>query len=351
MKLMESVSQTLSWISDYVSFLTEYDFDNLLNLKKAPILPNQNGNFKIKDNLFLDNGDIDDKLKEISADLGYDFREELLDVNICLDLPENRIKKEIDVAEEITRLINLRVREYPRAARTDETKKIFKKLYLWFNSNKERAEKLFSDLYENKHILYDDEQIAENMQKAEKLSTLMEEYDITDLSKLEGVLNANKIQNLVNQHEQITKETLASLGVTSIEEWEEALKDKDIAAQFNHISTPTKEMFKYAHKYINRAKTNVIEYLKTLPSYDCSELEEVATTVIGGIKKDGLNIHVVIRPSDNGEVILYYNSEKDTLDYIDETNAELWIDDGVNDPRHLTLGKILKTTGITRIPV
>jgi hypothetical protein len=47
-------------------------------------------------------------------------------------------------------------------------------------------------------------------------------------------------------------------------------------------------------------------------------------------------------------VIVYYSSEKDTLDY---ENAELWIDNGVDKPRHLTLGKILKTTGINRIPV
>jgi hypothetical protein len=77
-------------------------------------------------------------------------------------------------------------------------------------------------------------------------------------------------------------------------------------------------------------------------------LEELATTVLAGIKKDGLSIHIVIRPSDNGEVIVYYSSEKDTLDY---ANAELWIDNGIEEPRHLTLGKILKTTGINKIPV
>ena len=47
-------------------------------------------------------------------------------------------------------------------------------------------------------------------------------------------------------------------------------------------------------------------------------------------------------------MIVYYTSEKDTLD---NPNAELWIDNGVNEPRHLTLGKIIKTTGINRIRV
>jgi len=292
-----------------------------------------------------DDGEIDETLKDISAELGYDFRDELLDINIYLDLPQNRTKSRVHVAEEIVRLITPRFAEIPRS---NETKQIFRKLYLWFSKNKEVAAKSFGELYLSKHRLYDDDEIAENIQKAEALSDLMGEFGIDDLSTLRQVLQANKTQSLIEQREQITQETLVSLGVTSIEELEEALKDKDIAAKFTHTSIPTIEMFKYVQGLISRAKTNVIEYLKTLPDYDCSEMEELATTVIGGIKKDGLMIHVVVRPSDNGEVIVYYSSEKDTLDY---ANAELWIDNGVDKPRHLTLGKILKITGINRIPV
>ncbi len=107
-------------------------------------------------------------------------------------------------------------------------------------------------------------------------------------------------------------------------------------------------MFEYVQNLISRSKNNVIEYLNNQPDYDTSEQEDLATTVIGGIKKQGLPIHVVVRPSDNGQVIVYYSSEKDTLDY---ENAELWIDNGKDKPRHLTLGKILKNTGINKIPV
>lgn len=341
----DNTIQTLSWLNRFVSFLTQHDFGNLLDHKKQPLLPNQNGYFRVKDDLFLDDGEIDETLKDISAELGYDFRDELLDINIYLDLPQNRTKSQVHVAEEIVRLITPRFAEIPRS---NETKQIFRKLYLWFSKNKEAAAKSFGELYSSKHRLYDDDEIAENIQKAEALSDLMGEFGIDDLSTLRQVLQANKTQSLIEQREQITQETLVSLGVTSIEELEEALKDKDIAAQFTHTSTPTIEMFKYVQGLISRAKTNVIKYLKTLPDYDCSEMEELATTVIGGIKKDGLMIHVVVRPSDNGEVIVYYSSEKDTLDY---ANAELWIDNGMDKPRHLTLGKILKITGINRIPV
>lgn len=338
-----NTTQTLSWLNSFISFLIQHDFDNLLTLKKEPILPNQNGLFRIKDDMFLD-GEIDETLKDISAELGYDFRNELLDSNIYLDLPPNRTKDQVHVAEEIMRLITPKFAEFPR---TEETKKTFKKLYLWFRKNKEKAEKCFPELYSKQHRLYDDDEIAKNIQKFDELSEIMGEYGLDDLSSLRQMLKLNKTQNFVMQR-QITQETLVSLGVSSIEELEEALKDKNLGAQFTHKSTPTIEMFRYVQGLISKSKTNVIEYLKTLPNYDCSEMEELATTVIGGIKKDGLMIHVVIRPSNNGEVIIYYNSEKDTLDY---ANAELWIDNDVEKPRHLTLGKILKITGINRILV
>lgn len=338
-------AETLRWLDRFTSFLTQHNFDNLLNHKREPILPNQNGYFRAKDDLFLDDGEIDATLKDISAELGYDFRDELLDVSIYLELPKNRTRNQTHVAEEIARLIAPKFAEFPR---TDETKQIFKKLYLWINKNKEKAEKCFGELYKSKHRLYDDDEIAENIQKAEELSELMGEFGVSSLSSLRQILQANRTHNFMEQRQHITQETLASLGVTSIEELEEALKDKNITEKFIHRSTPSVEMFQYAQGLISRAKTNVIEHLKTLPGYDCSEIEELATTVIGGIKKDRLMIHVVVRPSDNGEVIVYYSSEKDTLDY---ENAELWIDNGIDSPKHLTLGKILKNTGINRIPV
>lgn len=186
------------------------------------------------------------------------------------------------------------------------------------------------------------------MQKAEELSELMQEFGVSSISSLRQILQANKINIFIEPQQQITQETLVSLGVTSVEELEEALKDRNIGDKFIHTSTQSAAMFLYVQSLIKRAKENVIKHLMTLPSYDCSEIEELATTVIGGIKKDGLEIYVVVRPSDNGVVIVYYGSEKDILDY---ENAELWIDNGRDNPSHLTLGKILKNTGINRIPV
>ena len=83
--------------------------------------------------------------------------------------------------------------------------------------------------------------------------------------------------------------------------------------------------------------------------YDLSECEEVTPTILRGVKKGGQRISVVIRPSDNGKVIIYYPSERNYLDHAFTT--ELWVEDGQSDPQQLTLGKILKMTGIIKFPV
>ena len=72
----------LKWLDEYVSFLIQEGFEHHLNRKTAPVLPNQNGIFCAKDNLFLDAGDIGKELKDISSELGCDFRKELLDASI-----------------------------------------------------------------------------------------------------------------------------------------------------------------------------------------------------------------------------------------------------------------------------
>lgn len=340
-------SQAIKWLHHFVSFLVDIESENLINLKSTPILPNQNGVFMAKDDLFLDSGDIPKELKDIVSELGYDFRDELLEPGIYLDLPSNRTRSPLNVSEEIIRLITPKFSEFPRL---NATKQIFKDLYLWMNGNKEQAKELFGELFNNKHKLFDDDEIALNIQKSEEFTDLLDEFGIDDITDLRQILQKTSSQpsNSMQSQEIISQDILVSLGISSITELEAALKDQNLAARFNHVVTPTVEMFQFAKELIARSIKNVTAYLSQHPDYDCSDIELVATTVLAGVKKDGFPIHIVVRPSDNGEVIIYYNSEKDTLDY---TNAELWIDNGKDKPEHLTLGKILKTTGITRIPV
>lgn len=340
--------QTLEWLGRFIPFIVLNGYTERLD---QPILPNQNGDFKTKDELWLDNGKIDESLKDISAAVGYDCRAEMLDKAIFLELPPSREKKPEMIAGEITRRITPLLAEVPR---TDETKKIAKALFTWFYDNPDLAPHIFQDLYATKHRLYDDEQIAENMRKAEQWDALLEAQDIT-IEELQKLLKKKNLKALLEEGEdEILKpltniqDVLIQLGITTPEELSQALKDQAIARRFSHISTASPEMLAIVLGLIERAKQNVQTYLNQHPDYNCTNWNEISKTVIHGVTKRGRPVFLVIRPSDGGQVIFYYSQEKDTLV---SPEAELWVADGATNPQHLTLGKILKRNSISRIEV
>lgn len=104
----------------------------------------------------------------------------------------------------------------------------------------------------------------------------------------------------------------------------------------------------YIKSLIPRAVGNVLKHLGTLPEYDCTSAYVISESIIGGITKNGNDIKVVARPSDNDKIRLYYDSEFDVLEYVD---AELWYEDGVTPPKQFTLGQLLKMKAINKIPI
>ena len=367
--LKKSEDDTFDWLNLLGNFILEDDSNLALFEKEATIIPNQNGIFKKKIHLYTDEIK-DDELIDIIELLGEDWKDILRHDSINFGTYRSKDKK--DIAVKITEKLK-------NPYNSDDVIKAISLLSEWFENNPALGKELFAELYskraeifmntiKDKESLYkimrnctdlsklaevvkairDNPKIIESLEKAEEVTQLLEEFNANDISDLKKMLISAQNISTNNSKILITQETLLSLGVTSIEQLEEALKDTNIAEQFIHTSTPTLQMFLSVQRLIKRAKDNVLQHLKTLPEYDCSESEELATTIFGEIKKDGLPIYVVVRPSDNREVIVYYSSERDTLE---NPNAELWIDNGVDEPRHLTLGKILKTTGINRIPV
>ncbi|CAG0939371.1 hypothetical protein BROC_00596 [Candidatus Brocadiaceae bacterium] len=363
--LRKDESNTFDWLNSFYNFILEDD-SNMSLFEWYKIIPNQYGVFLEKSELFIDK--IQNKeLLNILSKLGDDWKNILL--NKRVNFGSYRVKKLKNIADEITERIN----QHPKNTSFNEAISLLSE---WFDNNPKLGEELFSELYgkraelfmniiEDKESLYKvmrspvnltqlstvAQTLADNpklIQKISELDGLLKEFNISEVSELKDILKSAQNSNVDKPQIIVTKEVLLSLGITSTEEFNEAFKDKLLSSQFIHTSTPTPEMFEYVQGLIKRTKENVIKHLKTLSDYNCEEWEELATTVIGGIKKQGLPVHIVVRPSDNGQVIVYYTSEKDALDY---ENAELWIDNGIEKPRHLTLGKILKKTGINRIPV
>ena len=119
-------------------------------------------------------------------------------------------------------------------------------------------------------------------------------------------------------------------------------------ARFRLFICSAKREFEYVKNILERAKNTIFDYLATLEEYDVSEPVEVTNTIFI-IKKYGKEMVLITRPSDYGQVILYYGAEKDTLDF--EKDYELWVEDGIEKPQQITFGKMLKLTGINRIPL
>ncbi len=343
----DGLSETKWWFHHFIDFLIKNGKESMLNDYRFPILADQNGTFCCESEVFEDDGEIDEKLKDICNCFGTDFRKHLLINEISLELPEGRVKNEKELAEEISKHVN-RIKD--NRPRDDETKNAFKDLLLWFYDNEEKAENLFSIIHENIYWLYDDKEVAENIKRSKEITNVMDELGIDNIQELRERLIAQTTENANVTKEMLTNEVLASLGITTVEEYALLLQDQNFGDKYHHTSTPDFEMLKYSQKINKRSMEKVIEYLKKHPDYNCEELEPHAPTIIGGIYKKEISepIHVVVRPSDDGKVLIYHSSEKDILEH---STSELWIQNAEEIPSHLTLGRILKVTGINKIPI
>lgn len=175
-----------------------------------------------------------------------------------------------------------------------------------------------------------------------------EQIELPDQAIIAEEKQTVEVANSNEDRKEITPDDLISLGIETVDELKELLeKDRALSSSFFHSPTSSYDKLEYVQGIIRRAKTNIVAYLPTI-GYDCSEAAEIAPSIFGGIKKEGKDIYIVTRPSDGDIVLLHYTSEFDVLEYV---NAEFWYEDGVNIPKQITLGQLLKKTGINRIPV
>lgn len=330
-----------AWLNEFYATLKLSEPDFLSIVSKKAIFPNQNGTFKKKGELSLDAGNIDTILLDVLKLLGTDLRAELLAPAVVANLDGLAEKDEAYVVKEMLAAIegytiDKSVAKHYRPA--------FDRLLIWFRENPKHAKVLFPSLFRNKHHLYDDDEIVENIERAEQLNELLKHYNVKTVDELHTAIEE---QTGGSKLLPVTEEIIASLGIKSVEEWKKALEDKNLAALFAHESTPTSDMFVYAQSIIQTAKESVIAHLKTLDEYDVDDVQETATTILAGIKHSGRDVQIVVRPAYDGTVIIYYQSEQDVLDYED---YELWVDKGT-EVRRITFGHILKTTEIRRFPI
>ena len=373
-KLSESFENdqvlTFKWFNKVGTFINTDEINQPLFEKNA-LIPNENGDFLTKSELFIDQVK-DPHLIEILQLLGEDWNDILIHHKV--DFGRFSVKKKNEIASKINeKLKNI-------STKNQNFIKAISLLSEWFDNNPEEGKELFTETYrkraelfmntiEDKDSLYkvmrtktdlahlskvaeaieENPSLFENIEQAKEIYSLLKQYNVNDLQQLRDLLD-NRSNLYVEQNSllPVTQEILVNMGISSLEEWQDAIKDKDLASLFSHKSTPTTDMFVYVQSLIQRAKEKIVDYLQTLNNYNLDDLDDTtAPTILAGIIKDGKPISIVARPAYNGEVIIYYGSERDILDY---EPSELWIDDGIK-PRMISLGHLLKKAQIVKFPV
>lgn len=270
---------------------------------------------------------------------------------MLLTLPDNRTKGIGDIAPYIVSYI----KNNQGIAKTQDNKVIdtFKQFYHWVKDNSESARKHFKEICENIHWLYNDEEIAENMKKAEQINAVLERCHISDISVLENAYlkmtnSVGNVGSMCDYSEEKDEDLLIQYGIATQEQYEKAVDMNVFKNDFLYTSSHDIEKFNFANRILERAKNRIIDFLGKKPEYDVSNLIEVDKTVFI-IEKNKEQIYLIARPSDYNYVAIYYDTERNVLDY--NKDWELWVEDGVKAPEKITFGKMLKLTGINKIPL
>jgi hypothetical protein len=335
---------TIKWLSRFINYITKYNMDHLLD--RVAILPNQNGDFKKASELSLDSGEIEEVLKDVCEITGYNIRETLLMKDIFLKLPKNRTVKNDQFADKIINYIRANKN---KLGKTPEEKNIFQNFYNYLRIHRyeEQINSPFNELCSNLHWFYNDDDISVNMQKVEEYSNILSRYGVSGVEELEKILSRITDKTDTDKIE-ISREILAQWGISTLEELERALANNILDHNYIYTSNGTTEIFIYVQEILERSKNNILIHLNTLAEYDIENVIPISNTIFI-VKKNSEEIYIIARPSDYSQIIIYYDSEIDILDY--EKDCELWIEDGKNTPEKITFGKILRLTGVNKIPL
>jgi len=181
--------------------------------------------------------------------------------------------------------------------------------------------------------------------RAENYLEINEYFEDENIEIPEGIITKEK-KDLEKKSKEINilEDIILSMGITSEDEFKKAIKENP---NLQYVST-NKTSFKEVLKKLERARDNMIKHLKNLPEYNCTNIKKIDYTILSGIIKNNQKINIVIRPSDNNKIIIYYDIEKSTLK---NNDSELWYENGISLPKRLTIGNILENTEINQIPI
>lgn len=331
------------WLSKFIKYLESIDKADLLD--KYAIIPNQNGDFKAKPYLYRDTDMIPDFMKNVCRVAGTDFRVDMVSTKIYASKIIPRKKGYKEISEVITGYI----REHKNNIRVNsDEKESFNETYRWLRERKDDTviKQNFQELLDHLYWFYNDDEISESISKANELDNVLSKFGISGVRQLEAILTQN--ESATHTTKSITEDVLCQYGISSKEELQRLIDSRILGDDFLHEIDSCVDKFQFVQRILQRSLESIKSHLGSLDGYDLSDSVMIHKTVFTA-KKDGREIYIIARPSDYNEVILYYDAEFDTLDYAKD--FELWVENGRSTPEKLTFGKILKLTGVNRIPL
>ncbi|OFN24315.1 hypothetical protein HMPREF2578_07980 [Staphylococcus sp. HMSC072H03] len=328
--LKDETSYT-NWLNDFYSlWIKDAGIETVL---ESVLVPNQNNEFIQFNDIYLDEN-IDNELKEILTSLGGKIKEQLLNKDIVafndyFNNQSSKVKTNAICANEIdSKVSQLLTKEtIDNIERTENTQKIFNRLTNWFLANQEKSKEWFENLYSKQMMLSSPEENLKRYKIAEKIEENNIKYEELD----ELINNRDKVMEVINNSE---------------------LSSEDIIKQLKHVVTSTEEMKRYVENLLHRSIENIFNYLSKLKDYALPAtledwISEKFSDTVFPAKYKGKDIRIIIRPSDYQKIIFYHDEE---LEALDDYAYQLWTDDGENQ-KMITLGDLLKTTGISKIPL
>lgn len=335
--------EVISWISRFAQHVVACGQSDLMD--KYAILPNQNGILKKRQELNYESNLIPDILKDACLYAGTDIREELIDAAIE---HRNIIYRKI-VLDRVAGVITSYVRNHKnQISFNQDGNKTFHETYLWLRGHKEDPEvqSCFEELLAHLYWFYNDDEISESIEKAAECTSILQRYGITDLTALDQILSSRN--NSVVSNGIVSEEILCQYAIESEEDLRRLIEGRILGEEFLHDIEHSAEKYLHVQQILKRSHDNIFSYLESLDGYDVSDSVDIHKTIFT-VRKDGTEIYIIARPSDYGEVILYYAEEYETMDLTKD--FELWVEDGISKPQKLTFGRILKLTGVNRIPL
>ncbi|GEA31252.1 sacsin N-terminal ATP-binding-like domain-containing protein [Clostridium diolis] len=329
----DRVDDAIPWLNNFYNLWIRSS-DNQEFLSKG-IAPNQMDQFVEVSKLNFDNN-IDEELKDILTFFEPNFKTKLLYKGLTA-LADIRINSYDNEA------VSSKINDYIRKQFSNESNNtvkrstsiqdIFNRISDWFLKKPDIAKPLFKDIFDKKHQLSSHEETIRRLELAANVESTMKENNL-ELAQLDIFIKESS--RLLQLYEK-----------------GDIMFSEDAKKLFQHISSKSiysKERLEYLMK---RSIENIYNSLSKNPLYTIeSTLSEwqqnkYSTTVFSAIR-DKTNIRIVIRPSDDDKIIFYEDAE---LEALDDTAYELWTDDGKGTVRMITLGDLIKTTGMSSIPL